>query len=974
MGKRVTPTNKSGRLRTTLSRRKDKGDDGGSHQDNGRDTGSVSGKGGGENRKQRSITVFLRPQTRRQDTTDHKSQDNQHLCEEATLQDGRDQVSSGLDPGKRLPNQNRFGRRVLPHDDTPIDEKVLPLPVEGPGVSVQCSSVRLPRRPSPLHHDVESGAEGDKETRREVNRLYGRLANNGRVRRGGMPSQRYSLSHFEKIRADYQFEEVSTDTEPDNGLPGVSGEHSEHDVLDTKGEGDETSQESETDVNTCQQEQTRKPDRAPISTRDSTVSSGLRPTDPPSPQFTDRDVKRGGGGPSSPHSTSSGGSELVARVRPELEWKADPPNTTDVVLRHRCLGGQMGCGMVQSNRQIRLQWGVCVCDVQQHSGAHCHFQWGAVPCERCGLAGLCSSCKNGQSHSPIVCEPHGGQGCSALTASGEATPFLPQQEDNPDSGIHPRERERYSGLPLEVGVRLVGGEAPSSPLSLSGREVGPAYPGWVCGGGEHAVQAPHQLPSQPDLSLHRYSFEAPAIGSEHLAQPAVPFDTSPVSEDKERKGNGDDATSSMAQPTLVGSPVEDAMRLAAGTPSAHPTITQVVRRGVTRLLPNMELGRSEAIAAAFGYYGFSQKAIELWLDKYKHSTKLSTYVRYDRMFKRYQSWCTASGRHCYDISDIDVADFCVSLLEEGKISTTVTGYISMLNMTRDALCGGRDEYPLTASSFIKGLKQGAAKRAPPKQKGTTWYHMSTDFWLKLSKLGDPKTVTIGTLRDRLILLLMIDGMARASDISCLARDAKWFEEAKTGRKYVLLTYWNTKEMRNKPGSSDIIHYEYVADRNICTYTHVAEWLRRTTSWVKEMNSTDIKHNATGKLETYAFYPLICSLEVNNENRITTLSAQRIAKQAMAMLAIGGVDTSRFKAHSIRGAAASKLLNLGMSDGKICVRARWKNRNTFYKHYVRDVLYLETDASNCNKTHSELLRMAVSVRHSTAVGGTVVLGS
>ena len=63
-----------------------------------------------------------------------------------------------------------------------------------------------------------------------------------------------------------------------------------------------------------------------------------------------------------------------------------------------------------------------------------------------------------------------------------------------------------------------------------------------------------------------------------------------------------------------------------------------------------------------------------------------------------------------------------------------------------------------------------------------------------------------------------------------------------------------------------------------------------------------------------------------------LASDTIANDSIWFLELAGIDTSIFKAHTVRGAAASKALRAGAPMVDIMSRARWSNERTFRKHY------------------------------------------
>ena len=56
-----------------------------------------------------------------------------------------------------------------------------------------------------------------------------------------------------------------------------------------------------------------------------------------------------------------------------------------------------------------------------------------------------------------------------------------------------------------------------------------------------------------------------------------------------------------------------------------------------------------------------------------------------------------------------------------------------------------------------------------------------------------------------------------------------------------------------------------------------------------------------------------------------------------MLQSAGIDTSNFKAHSVRGSATSHSYVTGTPVADILRMADWSSEQVFRRHYLRDVL-------------------------------------
>ena len=71
--------------------------------------------------------------------------------------------------------------------------------------------------------------------------------------------------------------------------------------------------------------------------------------------------------------------------------------------------------------------------------------------------------------------------------------------------------------------------------------------------------------------------------------------------------------------------------------------------------------------------------------------------------------------------------------------------------------------------------------------------------------------------------------------------------------------------------------------------------------------------------------------VKPHNPVTTATIARWIKTVMHS---AGIDTSVFKAHSVRGAATTKAYTTGVPLAQILKIANWSNERTFCRHYLR----------------------------------------
>ena len=72
-----------------------------------------------------------------------------------------------------------------------------------------------------------------------------------------------------------------------------------------------------------------------------------------------------------------------------------------------------------------------------------------------------------------------------------------------------------------------------------------------------------------------------------------------------------------------------------------------------------------------------------------------------------------------------------------------------------------------------------------------------------------------------------------------------------------------------------------------------------------------------------------------------LAAGTIAKIVLEQMNAAGIDTEKFKAHTVRMATASKQIDLGEEVTSVMHRGRWSSTGVFQKFYNRAMKLKQT---------------------------------
>ena len=156
----------------------------------------------------------------------------------------------------------------------------------------------------------------------------------------------------------------------------------------------------------------------------------------------------------------------------------------------------------------------------------------------------------------------------------------------------------------------------------------------------------------------------------------------------------------------------------------------------------------------------------------------------------------------------------------------------------------------------------------------------------------PQTWTTGKLLDQLLLQLRLTTLMRSGDAANIA--------------------WALFEQDSK-------YYIKTTDKNGALQTYSVTGVTLST----------LLHY----LDKYKDHPGLYLFRYTNEPH-SYLGAERLAKRLLNVMSEEGIDTNTFKAHSLRGATATHLLQQGAPQSLVQARGKWASSDTLDKYYSR----------------------------------------
>ena len=288
------------------------------------------------------------------------------------------------------------------------------------------------------------------------------------------------------------------------------------------------------------------------------------------------------------------------------------------------------------------------------------------------------------------------------------------------------------------------------------------------------------------------------------------------------------------------------------------------------------------------------------MDAWRPSTK-KVYTTY---LNKWAMFCSMFKVSILDPSLPQVCMFLRRLSQEGL------GY-GALNAARSALAtilpdiGG---YPMGKHPLICWLIKGAYERHPPAPKYSCFWDVNVLFamfksWQRNSKLS------LKWLSWKLAMLLSLVTSQRGQTIVGLSLEGLDLSGPVVFRMQKLL-----KHNRMGDPLSTIILRPYEGGKRLCVVRTLKEYMKRTEVLRKEEKQLLISFCPPHK----------------------AISRDTFSRWIIQTLAKAGVNTDKYKSHSVRGASTSAAKRLGLSVNLIMRHAGWRNSESFAKFYDKSL--------------------------------------
>lgn len=388
------------------------------------------------------------------------------------------------------------------------------------------------------------------------------------------------------------------------------------------------------------------------------------------------------------------------------------------------------------------------------------------------------------------------------------------------------------------------------------------------------------------------------------ADPLLPF--------KDPAGAGGNCSncSVLAQPVLV--PIIVGASDGRPTSSFSPQVVADIPVGGVSSADQGQLNSTDRLAAlrsCLGERGLSPKVIELVLG----AARSNTHSAYQSAWVAWNSWCLKRNFDPLSVGVNEVLSFLSDYFDSGKSYSTVNVARSMLSST---LGMTKDNLEVGKNPLVSRLMKGIYNKKPPAPKYDSTWDPSIVLSYMISTAQS--SLSILQLSRKTATLLALTSLSRCADLASIQLQSISFTDLDVS--FVL-------SRPRKAQHSGPLHKLTIGvwrqNPAICPVNCLKLYINQTASMRRDSNK-DL-------------------LFVGSNKPHNPVSSSKIGRWVKDQLKVAGIDTDKFSAHSVRGAAASKAAANGLPIQSILNQGHWARESTFARFYKRSVISSPSDS-------------------------------
>ena len=289
-------------------------------------------------------------------------------------------------------------------------------------------------------------------------------------------------------------------------------------------------------------------------------------------------------------------------------------------------------------------------------------------------------------------------------------------------------------------------------------------------------------------------------------------------------------------------------------------------------------------------------------------SKLSKGTRktYSSPWNQWSSWC---GEQQLDpvSAPVEAVANWLALYQQSHSYTAVNTARSAISCYHERVLDGNILIPVGQHDLIKDILDTTKKVNPPKPRySTTWdVNKVLDYF---RSLGANAGLDLKLLTQKAAMLLSLVLVTRGQELTVLR-----LSNMRTRDRDIIFEITDS----TKTDLDQVIVKEYT-----------------TESYLDPVNCLQTYVTATQSSRSPEGLPDQLFLAMNQPHN--PVKPCTIARWLTSVMESSGIDTSRYKAHSVRSASTSKAKTKGLSCSQVIKLAHWSNVGTFKTFYLKEI--------------------------------------
>ena len=318
----------------------------------------------------------------------------------------------------------------------------------------------------------------------------------------------------------------------------------------------------------------------------------------------------------------------------------------------------------------------------------------------------------------------------------------------------------------------------------------------------------------------------------------------------------------------------------------------------------------------------SRNLSETALELIENAKAKGTRSCYRSAWNKFNGWCSGKQINPTSCPVENILNYLSVLFEQGMKYRTINSHRSAISHFHNPIEGFKAGQHPTVCKLLKGIS-----RARPSQPRYTFIWDVEVVLKKMRELPANSKLPLSTLSFKLVTLLGLLSPSRGSELIYFDINSM----GTTPTQYEFFLEGTVKHSKQGMTNPSIKYHAFQKETKLCPIETITIYLQRTKEYRQ-------RHNTTKLWLSYA-------------PPHKPISKTTLTRWVTSMLAIGGVNTNRFKPHSLRAASTSKGFQRGISISDILKRGNWSNESVWQTYYHKEISPTESyqrtllDASN-----------------------------